>query len=1048
MFWLIHIRNQFDPTKFIKEQREAGVTVRDVANSLHEGKDEFDLPTICLLNSKPLLRVEWEETVLKDNDILCFSACVGIVLEIIAVAVLLVVSIAITLLMPIPKVNQDQDEADTVYSLKGASNAMRLSQPIEVNYGKNRIYPSYAGRPYYEYRNNNQFLFALLCVGQGEYDIETVQIGDTDIVHYQEAEFEIIPPGEAVTLFPTNVYTSPEAGGQDLLGPNEPGYPDEGGWTGPFVVCPANQVVVTIEIDIALPQGLYVQTDEGGLAYAIVVFTAQKRLIDNSGNPLSGWTTLVTSGSELIMATNTPQRRTYKINVTQARYEVRIRRVSDKDTSSRAGNTLQWEGMRGWLVVENHWGNVTLLAVKVQATNNLNNQTSQLINCIATRKLSMRDQETGEWGALTATRSIVWAFVDMFRASYGGRIADDIFFDWDTLYTLDALYADRGDYFDWTFRDPSTVWEAAQMIALAGRAIPLISGSLISLKRDDYQTVPVALFNQENIVVNSLTYGIKLWVIDEYDSLEVEYIEPASGYVKETVLCILPGDDSLNPDKLILNGILDRTRAYHEGMYRLGCNRYLRETIQFQTGLEGYIPTYGDLIAVTTDLPLWGQSGYVLNAEKDANDFWHLWLTEPLTWTEGVTHQMLLRTKTGGLAGPYACVQAQDPLQIQLQTTETIEFLLDGLTEPTMFMFGPVGEETKMLKVTAIEPNGKEIISITCVNNSSLPYSFDNLVAPALGDDVFAPLEPDLPTVEGVTLAQINSSVLTMQISWPSAFGAKQYVIQTSYDNSSWSAPTYTVQTSLLVAVVPGIIYVRVAGINVGQGPYATASIAIGPLAGVTFSTPWDALDWAITWINVLGENGWQVRVYDHTTSLVLKRTTNLTDSDPRAFTYTYANAISDGNVHRHIQLQVDVKFDASDGSGPALSGTPVVVEMINPIPAAPTLIFVTLLGIESDGAHYQINWVNPADADLIELKLWVSDTSGFDPSISVPDLDFTAGSPGSGVLPGDHEVAIPIDSNGDHPDYFFRIAIFDVWGSELSTNVTDEQTIPAIDNS
>lgn len=1050
MFWLIEFKNPFQHESLQKSQVPSGITIRQLADRLNGIGKEFEYPTICYLNGKVVLRAQWSEIVLKDKDILSFMAVQGYIGALVAAIVLTVISIAISLLMPVPKVNQQQGAADPVYSLAGSGNQMRLSQPIEVNYGLNRIYPSYAARPYYEYQSNNQYQFSLLCIGQGLYDISAVQIGDSPIANYTEAEYEIITPGNPVTLFPTNVYTSPEAGGQTLLGPNEADYPiDEGGFTGPFVVCPSGAQVVQIEIDLAMPNGLYSMDSKGKVNPTSVIVEAQYRPIDDAGNPTGdgSWTDLLSPAQEAIqMATITPQRLTYSIPVTLGRYEVQMRRANDYVDSAQVGDTVVWDGMRGWINTTPSYGNVTLLAVRIQATNNLNNQTQQLINVIATRKLPIRDQTTGVWSAPTATRSIIWAYVDLFKATYGGRISDDVFFDWDTFYALDVIYAERGNFFDWTFNDSDTVWDAAQMIALAGRAIPLITGSLISLKRDVAQSVPVALFNQENILQGSFTWGLKMWGDDEFDSLLVTYVEPTTGYVAETVLCVLPGDAGDNPDTLTLSGVLDRTNAYHEGMYRLACIRYLRETFTFQTGLEGYIPVYGDLIGIVHDVPKWGQGGFIVNAVQTGNSY-QLWTSEPLTFTEGATHQVWLRSKNGGTLGTFVARQTQDEKQVVIMTNEEIDFQLDGLTEPMLYMFGPVGQEMKMVRITDIEPQGLEAIQISGVNNSSIPYSFDNLEAPALEEDFFVPDVPDLPVVASVTLSQLNSTNATVNISWPSAFGAQQYIVQTSYDNINWGTAALTVNTSLLLAVQNGTFYVRVAGINVGQGPYATNDLDIGSLAGLNLTVPWDDVTWSINWLNVLNEVGWQVRVYDNTVPAtpVLKNTTNPASTDPRTFTYDYPQAVTDGNLHRNMLVEVDVKFEADDGSGPALSGTPASLALTNSIPLPPTGLTTGTPTLDSISAHYVISWTVPPAADLIRVKLWLSIDPNFDATVESPVYDFTAGSPGTSGIPVTTNIAIDLDSASGHVEYYYKVALFDVWGNEITTNLSVRASIAAI---
>jgi hypothetical protein len=69
------------------------------------------------------------------------------------------------------------------------------------------------------------------------------------------------------------------------------------------------------------------------------------------------------------------------------------------------------------------FGAVTLLAVKMRATDNLSQRSSRMINVIATRKLRVWSA-AGGWSAPQPTRSIAWAFADACKAEYGAKLAD------------------------------------------------------------------------------------------------------------------------------------------------------------------------------------------------------------------------------------------------------------------------------------------------------------------------------------------------------------------------------------------------------------------------------------------------------------------------------------------------------------------------------------------------------------------------------------------------------------------------------------------------
>ena len=211
-----------------------------------------------------------------------------------------------------------------------------------------------------------------------------------------------------------------------------------------------------------------------------------------------------TLGSEsLTAATTTPQRLSYKYSVAAGRYEVRATRLDSKDTNSRAGHEVRWGEARGYLAGGVAFpDNVTLLAIRMRATDNLSQRSSRLINCIVTRKLPVWSADTG-WSSAVPTRSIAWAFADILRASYGAKLPDARI-DLDALAQLDQVWGDRGDQFDGVFDQQVTVWEALTRVARCGRAVPFLQGGIVRLVRDEARLLPVALFSPRNVVKNSL----------------------------------------------------------------------------------------------------------------------------------------------------------------------------------------------------------------------------------------------------------------------------------------------------------------------------------------------------------------------------------------------------------------------------------------------------------------------------------------------------------------------------------------------------------------
>ncbi|WP_217468745.1 MoaD/ThiS family protein, partial [Staphylococcus aureus] len=118
----------------------------------------------------------------------------------------------------------DSTSASPSYSIAGSQNSVRLGQAIPVVYGRMRVVPDYASRPYTEYQGDEQYLYQLHAISKGQVEIEQIRVDDADVSSYGEVQYEVIPPGSPVTLFPDNVTTSPAVDNLELVAPDQPGY--------------------------------------------------------------------------------------------------------------------------------------------------------------------------------------------------------------------------------------------------------------------------------------------------------------------------------------------------------------------------------------------------------------------------------------------------------------------------------------------------------------------------------------------------------------------------------------------------------------------------------------------------------------------------------------------------------------------------------------------------------------------------------------------------------------------------------------------------------
>lgn len=718
------------------------------------------------------------------------------------------------------------------YSLQAQGNSARLDSAIPEHFGRIRVFPDFAALPYVEYAGNEQYLYSLLCIGRGQYDVEAVQIEDSPISSFAEIDYEIIPPGGTLTKFPANVVTSGEVSGQELL---------QGAYIGPFTANAAGTQANSLGFDVVLPRGLYYANDNGSLDAVSLTVQCEVRPVDDNGVPTGDYVVLGTSTYSF--ATTTPQRASIRYTVSPGRYQARMTRTDVKQIDSRYGHEVIWAGLRAYLPETRDFGDVTLLAVRMRASNNLSMQSSRKVNVIATRKLPIWN---GSWSAPTATSSIAWAFAYVCK-----RVVDDTRIDLAGLLALDAVWTARGDTFDGRFDNAISLWEALSKIALAGRAKPFMQGGIVRAARDSQQNIPVALFSMRNIVRGSFSVHYLMPTEEMADAIDTAYFD-RNFWAPRHVLSKLSDSSALKPAKVDLFGVTSREQAFREGLYQAACNRYRRKIIKFSTEMEGFIPSFGDLIAVSHDMPQWGQFAEVLAYDSQTL---LITLSEPMVFTSGV-HYIGLRKRDGSLDGPYAVTAG--PTEHQLYLSEAIGAPYTGMDEErTHVVFGPGETWRQPAKVVSVRPRGLYSVEIECVNEDVSVHSADQgLTAPAVNYSQL-PTNYTAPVIASLFLKSSPADVTKVLAVWTPAPGADSYQIEMAAGidpgavDLVWTRVGETTANNFAVTALYGPqTLIRVRGVGLVVGPWA--ALFYGSVSDYMWTNDaalmWNAVDTTLMW--------------------------------------------------------------------------------------------------------------------------------------------------------------------------------------------------------
>lgn len=861
----IEITNALDAVRSHTLRMIAGETVEDLLKNRFGPSCSFSFPFIVFVNQEAKPRRMWQEKLFPSDTVTLVHLPAGFVATAVFAVILAVAAVAVALSFNVstPTIGNviDLPEAAPVYSLSGQSNSIKLNDPIESSYGRVLHWPAYASRPYVYYIGNEQYINILLCLGQGTYDVEEILIRETPIENFADVQYQIYENNEVVDLFPTNVYTVPEISNVELYANNEQGFTEE--WTSVVRANPTGTATRKLEFDFVMPSGLYFQDTAGNLRMLGVTVTVEgRRVTEDSGE--EDWAVL--ASFDFSAKTTTPQRRTITVDVEWGVWEVRFRKlrpwrvVGSQVNASTEGAVLTRQGVFGqwrWVIINpdgtqsttvvgqqavaiSHrvmarinvervkayleespqFGDVTILALTLKASNNLNNQTQNQIKTRMTRKLRKWDAEGQAWTQPIPSRSLVWAFVDVLKSGYGGALSDE-YLDLDHLAQLDEDFAQEDRYFDFIFDQTTTVWEACRLIARAGRASPMLSGTIVTLIRTVPKTVPVALFNQHNIVKGSFMWELKLISSDEFDCVEVEYVDPITWKAETITVPRFENSPNELPERVVMAGVTSREIAYREGLYIVASKKLNREQVTFKTGLEGHIPAYGDLILVSCDIPLWTSGGFVESLNGTT-----IHLENAYDWDSLKSHRIYIRTKNGEPVGPLEVTRGTtDKEAVTTTALDPSLFFFDVKHDKPIYLIGEQNEITKLVTVTDIEPADDDTVTIKALNYDFGVFAGDSEDPDPLPDTVPPPI-PDNPTVTNLQFTTTRNEQGEVLVIWNVPFGAISFVVEISPDGVNWSSFAAPSVPQIFVPLLYEETFVRVAGVNAGQGDWIEASYA------------------------------------------------------------------------------------------------------------------------------------------------------------------------------------------------------------------------------
>ena len=494
--------------------------------------------------------------------------------------VMMAVNFAISKLFQ-PDEIKELKSGSTVYSLNNSQNRAKLGETIPVGYGTFRMYPSYVEQPYYKYINNEEYLYLLLCVGAGRYNIKKLMIDSLDMTHVSDVKYKIVKQenlqnikayvGDSEYNVRNNTLSTPS--NMDMI---------------PYkrtIFYPITEGVDHLEFDYSYPNGYFNVGDDG--AYYNATLRLNIRFYNETFNTSASYDIVVTGQTREVF------RRTisYVVEPWHKFFTIKNTTIMGSDVwNEKSAQKIFINRVKEKYLTPDcrDYGDVTLLWAKIKATNAISSAGQQQVNGFFTRGDKANDVKN------------VLKDIYTNKDYSAGLNVGDLHFP-ATTQTVNGV-----------FESKQTIFDSMRKVAQAQRFTVYPVGQDVLLKYDDVNNITSSLFNETNILKGtfSIQYNFKD-VVEKYDCVECNYRE-SEEWAPTTHR--YPGS-GLKPRKIDLFGVTEGTKAAEMAKYFWKQDAARSKVIKFDTDIQAFNLEYLDKIKISHSALLWGYAGHVISVD-------------------------------------------------------------------------------------------------------------------------------------------------------------------------------------------------------------------------------------------------------------------------------------------------------------------------------------------------------------------------------------------------------------------------------------------------
>ena len=659
----------------------------------------------------------------------------------------LVGTLALNAVFPPPKIDTPSlsgsgISSDPTFGFSQTKNTTRPYTNVPRVYGRNKVVPNYAAKPFIESNGSLQWMYLLFDFGHGPLQLEDLKIGENALSSYTNVTYAIhqsFVAGDTLSIYNKDV----EQEGYSLKLAN-------GIYRTVTTVQNTNQAI----IDFQFPQGLgKINTGTGNLESYSVDYSVEYRKVGDSTWKsfedlpyyLAGQYASVYGTNQIRCTASTAKPFFVSLTLnfaTADQYEIRCLLITTDSTSQYTYDDVYLAALRS---IKNSAPIApkvphTIVEMKILATEQLNGVVDEF-SAIATSILPV-------WNGVSwsnqATRNPAWIYADVLRGKSSSSSIPDSRIDLAALLEW-ATWCNEPSanepskpkaQCDLIINGSSTSWQVLKLVSATGDATPTVKSGKYSIAIDKEKTIPVQLFTPRNCSGFSAVRSFH----EQPDALRVQFVDPDEEWQPREILVYDDGKNESNSTKfesIQLTGITNYHQAWRLGRRALAQGRLRQETYTITTGVENLLASRGDLVRLAYDVPKIGKGWGRVSAVSGQN----ISLDENFT-TINIGDYLRIR-KNNDVQSDFLVTAVVN------SNTVTVSGSLTSITAGQLAVYGPMSQISLDCLVKSVTPMADLKASIELVAYAPAIYTAETATIP--------PYSPLISTVDNLVPGPISN---------------------------------------------------------------------------------------------------------------------------------------------------------------------------------------------------------------------------------------------------------------------------------------------------